>query len=248
MDPNRLTEKSQEAVRGAQALAARLSHQQIDNEHLLAALLEQENGVVPEVLLKADVDLESLHRRLMAELEKLPKVAVSQGAAAGMYATQRLERTLAEAEVEAKKRHDEFVSVEHLLLALFRGDGKAVELLREAGLTSEKLEQAVKEIRGNQRVTSQTPESTYRALEQYGRDLTKMAEEGKLDPVIGRDEEIRRRDSSAVAPDQEQPGADRRAGRRQDGHRRGAGAAHRARRRARGSRRTKGSCRSTWAR
>jgi ATP-dependent Clp protease ATP-binding subunit ClpB len=192
MDPNRLTEKSQEAVRGAQALAARLSNQQIDNEHLLVALLEQENGVVPEVLLRAGVDLETLHRRLMTELEKLPKVAVSQGAAAGMYATQRLERTLAEGEAEAKKRHDEFVSVEHLLLALFRGDGKAAGLLREEGLTSEKLEQAVKEVRGSQRVTSQTPESTYRALEQYGRDLTKMAEEGKLDPVIGRDEEIRR--------------------------------------------------------
>jgi ATP-dependent Clp protease ATP-binding subunit ClpB len=192
MDPNRLTEKSQEALRAAQALAARLSHQQIDNEHLLAALLEQEKGVVPDILLRAGVDLESLHRRLMADLEKLPKVAVSQGAAAGMYLTQRLERTFADAEQEAKKRRDEFVSVELLLAALFRQDGKATELLREAGLTTEKLEQAVKEIRGNQRVTSQTPESTYQALEQYGRDLTAMAAEGKLDPVIGRDDEIRR--------------------------------------------------------
>ena len=192
MDPNRLTEKSQEAVRAAQALAARLSHQQIDNEHLLAALLEQEKGVVPDILLRAGVDLESLYRRLMADLEKLPKVAVSQGAAAGMYLTQHLERTFADAEQEAKKRRDEFVSVELLLVALFRQDGKATELLREAGLTTEKLEQAVKEIRGNQRVTSQTPESTYQALEQYGRDLTAMAAEGKLDPVIGRDDEIRR--------------------------------------------------------
>jgi ATP-dependent Clp protease ATP-binding subunit ClpB len=192
MDPNRLTEKSQEALRAAQALAARLSHQQIDNEHLLAALLEQEKGVVPDILLRAGVDLENLHRRLMADLEKLPKVAVSQGAAAGMYLTQRLERTFADAEQEAKKRRDEFVSVELLLVALFGQGGKAAELLREAGLTTEKLEQAVKEIRGNQRVTSQTPESTYKALEQYGRDLTAMAAEGKLDPVIGRDDEIRR--------------------------------------------------------
>jgi len=97
MDPNRLTERSQDAVRAAQALAARLSHQQIDNEHLLAALLEQENGVVPEVLLRAGVKLEALHQRLMAELEKLPKVAVSQGGGGGMYVTQRLERTFAEA-------------------------------------------------------------------------------------------------------------------------------------------------------
>ena len=192
MDPNRLTEKSQEAVRAAQALAARMSHQQIDNEHLLAALLEQEKGVVPDILLRAGVDLESLHRRLMADLEKLPKVAVSQGAAAGMYLTQHLERTFADAEQEAKKRRDEFVSVELLLAALFGQGGKAAELLREAGLTTEKLDQAVKEIRGNQRVTSQTPESTYQALEQYGRDLTAMAAEGKLDPVIGRDDEIRR--------------------------------------------------------
>ena len=192
MDPNRLTEKSQEALRAAQALAARLSHQQIDNEHLLAALLEQEKGVVPDILLRAGVDLENLHRRLMADLEKLPKVAVSQGAAAGMYLTQHLERTFADAEQEAKKRRDEFVSVELLLVALFGQGGKAAELLREAGVTTEKLEQAVKEIRGNQRVTSQTPESTYKALEQYGRDLTAMAAEGKLDPVIGRDEEIRR--------------------------------------------------------
>ena len=190
--PNRLTEKSQEALRAAQALAARLSHQQIDNEHLLAALLEQEKGVVPDILLRAGVDLENLHRRLMADLEKLPKVAVSQGAAAGMYLTQRLERTFADAEQEAKKRRDEFVSVELLLVALFGQGGKAAELLREAGVTTEKLEQAVKEIRGNQRVTSQTPESTYKALEQYGRDLTAMAAEGKLDPVIGRDDEIRR--------------------------------------------------------
>ena len=192
MDPNRLTEKSQEALRAAQALAARLSHQQIDNEHLLAALLQQEKGVVPDILLRAGVDLENLHRRLMADLEKLPKVAVSQGAAAGMYLTQHLERTFADAEQEAKKRRDEFVSVELLLVALFGQGGKAAELLREAGVTTEKLEQAVKEIRGNQRVTSQTPESTYKALEQYGRDLTAMAAEGKLDPVIGRDEEIRR--------------------------------------------------------
>src|SRR5664279_1348985 len=144
MDPNRLTERSQDAVRAAQALAARLNNQQIDNEHLLAALLEQENGVAAEVLLRAGLNLEKVHQRLVTELEKLPKVAVTPGAGAGMYLTQRLERTFAEAELEAKKRHDDFVSVEHLLLALFHQDGKAVEILREAGATQEKLEQAVK--------------------------------------------------------------------------------------------------------
>ena len=192
MDPNRLTERSQDAVRAAQALAARLSHQQIDNEHLLVALLEQENGVVPDVLLRAGVKLETLHQRLMTELEKLPKVAVSQGAGGGMYVTQRLERTFAEAEIEAKKRNDDFVSVEQLLLAMLRGDGKAVEILRDAGATPESVAQAVKDIRGSQRVTTQNPEATYQALEKYGRDLTAAAAQGKLDPVIGRDEEIRR--------------------------------------------------------
>jgi ATP-dependent Clp protease ATP-binding subunit ClpB len=192
MDPNRLTERSQDAVRAAQALAARLSHQQIDNEHLLVALLEQENGVVPDVLLRAGVKLEPLHQRLMAELEKLPKVAVSQGAGGGMYVTQRLERTFAEAEIEAKKHNDDFVSVERLLLAMLRGDGKAAEILRDAGATPENVDQAVKEIRGSQRVTTQNPEATYQALEKYGRDLTAAAAQGKLDPVIGRDEEIRR--------------------------------------------------------
>ncbi len=191
MDLNRYTEKAQEALKDAQLLAARLSHQQVDNEHLLLTLLEQQEGVAPTILLKADVDAERLHRRLMGELEKLPKVTVS-GGSSGMYLTQRLAAVLGNAEQAAKKWKDDFVSVEHLLEALRAGNGVAGQLLKECGLTRERLEQATKDVRGSQRVTTQNPEATYQALENYGRDLTVMAAAGKLDPVIGRDEEIRR--------------------------------------------------------
>ena len=191
MDPNRYTEKVQEALRGAQTLAARLSHQQVDNEHLFVALLEQENGLAASILLKAGVALEPLHRRLLNELEKLPKVTVS-GGSSGMYLTQRMAAVIGNAEQEAHKRKDDFVSVEHVLLALLSGDGAAGQALKEAGVTRERLENAIKEVRGAQRVTTQNPEGTYQALETYGRDLTEMAAQGKLDPVIGRDDEIRR--------------------------------------------------------
>ncbi|GIU75441.1 MAG: chaperone protein ClpB 1 [Bryobacteraceae bacterium] len=191
MDLNRFTEKAQDALRAAQTLAARLSHQHVDNEHLLVALLEQEQGIAPNILLKAGFDLEKLHRRLMTELERQPKVTVS-GGASGMYLTQRLAAVLGNAEQEARRMKDDFISVEHLLLALQQGDGLAGQLFRENGVTRERLEQAIREVRGSQRVTTQNPEATYQALENYGRDLTQMAAQGKLDPVIGRDDEIRR--------------------------------------------------------
>jgi len=191
MDLNRFTEKAQDALRAAQTLAARLSHQHVDNEHLMVALLEQEQGIAPNILLKAGFDLEKLHRKLMAELERQPKVTVS-GGASGMYLTQRLAAALGNAEQEARRMKDDFISVEHLLLALQAGDGFAGQLFREQGVTRERLEQAIREVRGSQRVTTQNPEATYQALENYGRDLTQMAAQGKLDPVIGRDEEIGR--------------------------------------------------------
>jgi ATP-dependent Clp protease ATP-binding subunit ClpB len=192
MDINRFTEKSQEALRAAQSLAARLSHQQIDAEHLLVALLEQQNGLVPTLLLKAQVDPASVHQKLTAALEKLPKVQVSQGGGDQIFVTARLERLISNAEQDAKKRKDDFVSVEHLLAALLADTGTAGQTLKQAGLTREKLDTVLQEVRGGQRVTSQNPETAYQALERYGRDLTQLAGQGKLDPVIGRDEEIRR--------------------------------------------------------
>ncbi len=192
MDINRFTEKVQEAIRSAQSIAAHHGHQQIDVEHLLVALLEQEGGLAPSILLKADVRLENLHQRLMQELEKLPKVSGPASAADQVYITARLQRLVTQAEDEAKRLKDEYISVEHILLAAAEDAGPAGRILKEFSVTRDRLMKALQEVRGNQRVTSPTPESTYEALEKYGRDLTKLAAQGKLDPVIGRDEEIRR--------------------------------------------------------
>ena len=192
MDANRLTQKVQEALNAAQAKAIRLSHQQVDVEHLLSALLEQERGLTPSILQKAGIDLGGIKRRIDQELERLPKVSTPSGPPDQIYITGRLNRLLVQAEDEAKRLKDDFVSVEHLLLAMVDDGGAAGRILKEVSLTRERLMQALQEVRGSQRVTSQDPEATYEALERYGRDLTKLAEQGKLDPVIGRDDEIRR--------------------------------------------------------
>ena len=184
MDFNRFTEKLQEAVRAGQGKAVRYGNQQTGVEHLLAALVEQEGGLASSILTRAGVNVEALSNKLTGELERLPKVS---GGATGIdqiYVTPRLNKLLTAAEDEAAKLKDEYISVEHVLLA-------AIDL-KDLGVTRERLMQALREVRGSQRVTSQNPEVTYEALEKYGRDLTKLASAGKLDPVIGRDEEIRR--------------------------------------------------------
>jgi len=192
MDIHRFTEKLQEAIRAAQTKAVRYGHQQFDVEHLLAALLEQENGLAVSILNKAGVAVDNLRRRLEQELDRLPKVSGPSGAPDQTYITGRLNRLLADAEDESRKLKDEYVSVEHVLLAATEDGGATGRLLKEFGLAREQLMQALREVRGNQLVTSPNPEATYEALERYGRDLTKLAGQGKLDPVIGRDEEIRR--------------------------------------------------------
>jgi ATP-dependent Clp protease ATP-binding subunit ClpB len=192
MDFNRLTEKVQEAIRSAQSLAVRYGNQQIDVEHLIAALLDQEGGLAPSILRKADIPVESLRKRIIQEIEKLPKVS---GPAAGpdqIYITSRFQTLFTRAEDEAKRLKDEFVSVEHVLLAATEDQGPTGRIFKEFGITRDRLMGALQEVRGNQRVTSANPEATYEALEKYGRDLTKLAAQGKLDPVIGRDDEIRR--------------------------------------------------------
>jgi ATP-dependent Clp protease ATP-binding subunit ClpB len=184
MDFNRFTEKLQEAVRAAQSKAVRYGHQQIDIEHLLAALLDQEGGLSASILTRAGVNVDALRRRIEGELERLPKVSGPTGGVDQIYVTSRLNKLLTEAEDEAKKLKDEYISVEHVLLA-------AVDL-KDLSVPRERLMQALREVRGSQRVTSQNPEGTYEALEKYGRDLTVAAATNKLDPVIGRDDEIRR--------------------------------------------------------
>ena len=192
MDFNRFTEKLQEATRSAQSLAVRLSHQQVDVEHLFVALLEQPEGLAPAVLLKANVPLPDLHRQMMAELEKMPKVSVSGSPSDQIYLTGRLQKVLANAEAEAKKLRDDFISVEHVLLAAIEDTGATGKILKNLGVSRDRMMRTLQEVRGSQRVTNQNPEATYQSLEKYGRDLTALASQGKLDPVIGRDEEIRR--------------------------------------------------------
>jgi ATP-dependent Clp protease ATP-binding subunit ClpB len=192
MDLNRFTEKAQQALSSAQTKAVRYSHQQVDVEHLMAALLDQERGLATSILNKAEVNVDGLKRRVEQELERLPKVSGPTGESDQIYITGRLNRLLAQAEDEAKKLKDDYLSVEHLLLAAVDETGTSGRILKEFGVTRERLMRALQEVRGSQRVTSPNPEATYEALERYGRDLTKLAAQGKLDPVIGRDDEIRR--------------------------------------------------------
>lgn len=193
MEFEKMTRKVQEAVASAQSLALRKQHQQVDVEHLLLALVEQEGGLTASILQKANVRPGILKERLERELDRLPRVVVSGGSGSDqVYITARLNRVFVNAEEEAKKYRDEYLSVEHLLLAMVDDRGAAGKILKELGIDKEKLAKIIQEIRGNQRVTSMDPEATYEALEKYGRDLTKIAAQGKLDPVIGRDEEIRR--------------------------------------------------------
>ncbi len=187
MDFNRFTEKLQEGVRSAQSLAANRGNQQIDVEHLLLALLEQEGGLAQSILARAGVPLETVHRRLVQELDKLPKVSGSAAGVDQIYITGRLQKLLTSAEAEAKRLKDEYVSVEHVILA-----ATDEKVFKDLGITRDRVMRVLQEVRGSQRVTSPNPEATYEALEKYGRDLTKLAAQNKLDPVIGRDEEIRR--------------------------------------------------------
>jgi len=192
MNLNRFTEKSQEALREAQSIATRRSHQGVDIEHLLLALLEPADGLAPAILQAAGANVPTLKERVDQELNRLPQVSGPTGAPEQIYVTQRLSQLLTRAEDEAATLKDEYVSIEHILLALTDERGSAGKLLREQGVSREVLMKALQKIRGGQRVTSPTPEATFQALEKYGRDLTKLAAQGKLDPVIGRDEEIRR--------------------------------------------------------
>ena len=192
MDINRFTEKLQESIRAAQTKAGRYSHQQLDVEHLLLSLLEQEGGLAVSILTRAGVDVDAVKSSLEQELDRLPKVSVPAGPTDQIYVTTRLNRLLGGAEDEAKKLKDEYISIEHVLLTALDDSGAAGRILKRSGLTHDRLMQALREVRGSQRVTSQNPEATYEALERYGRDLIRLAAQGKLDPVIGRDEEIRR--------------------------------------------------------
>ena len=191
MDPNKLTQKSQEALHDAQTKALRFGHTEVDVDHLLLALLDQADGLVPRLLERADIDAGAVRAELERQLERRPRVSGS-GASGDVRVTRALAGALEGGEREAERMKDDYVSVEHLMLALLGTETAAARVLKDHGLTSERLLEVLTEVRGAQRVTSAMPEAAYEALEKYGRDLVTEAARGKLDPVIGRDEEIRR--------------------------------------------------------
>jgi ATP-dependent Clp protease ATP-binding subunit ClpC len=190
---DRFTERAQDAAARAYEVLSRYGHSQIDTEHLLLALLEQPEGVVSQILENLGVDVNVMIGKVDEELRKSPKATIYGGAAAQIFITPRVKRILDVANEEANRFKDEYISTEHLFLAISTERNTPAErILREAGLTRDKISDAIKDLRRGQRVTDPKAESKYRTLEKYSRDLTQMAKEGKLDPVIGRDEEILR--------------------------------------------------------
>jgi len=187
-----MTERVSEGLNAAYSRALHEHNTQTAPEHMLAALLEQERGIAPDVLAAAGADPKTIARKVDEAIGKLPRLSGAGAESAQVTLSPELARIMSVAENEAKALQDDYTSVEHVLLAMAQASGEVGRLLRDAGLTKDKLLQALREVRGNQRVTTKDPEGTYKSLERYGRDLTLEAEKGKLDPVIGRDEEIRR--------------------------------------------------------
>ena len=191
MNIDRYTEKAREALQQASKIAQSKGQPQVDLEHLLSSLLTQDPGLALSIFRKSNINTDALRKRCDQEIDRLPKVSGS-NQDGNVYLAGRLNTILNQAEEEAKKFKDDFISIEHILLALLEDKASIGKLFKEFGITRDLLMTALQEVRGNQRVTNQNPEATYQSLEKYGRDLTKMAAANKLDPVIGRDEEIRR--------------------------------------------------------
>src|SRR6201989_323370 len=193
MDPNKLTQKTQQALHDAQTKALRYGHTEVDSEHVLLALLEDPDGLIGRLLTRLDVDGAAVRAAGERELERRPRVTGA-GASGQVYVSRALTQVFDAAEQEAQRLKDDYVSVEHVLLALIETGGGtgAGRVLREHGITRERFLEVLTEVRGSQRVTSDIPETAYEALDKYGRDLVEEARRGRMDPVIGRDEEIRR--------------------------------------------------------
>ncbi|HOA55184.1 MAG: ATP-dependent chaperone ClpB [Acetivibrionales bacterium] len=191
MDMDRFTDKAQEAIGAAQEIALRMNHQQVDGEHLHMALLTQKEGLIPRLISFTGVDIGLLISDVQRELDKLP--AVYGTGASGLYASRRLNSILLQASDEAGRFKDEYVGVEHIYMALLKErNTPSADIFRKNGINRENFLSALSKVRSNQRITSKNPEKTYEALTRFGRDLVDMARKGKLDPVIGRDSEIRR--------------------------------------------------------
>ncbi|MBV8530221.1 MAG: AAA family ATPase, partial [Candidatus Eremiobacteraeota bacterium] len=192
MNVEKMTERVSEGLNAAYARALHEHNTQTAPEHMLAALLEQERGIAPDILAAAGGDPKAIARQADEAIGRLPRLTGAGADNAQVTLSPELARIMSIAENEAKALQDDYTSVEHVLLAMAQSSGTIGRLFHDAGATKDKLLQALRQVRGNQRVTTKDPEGTYKSLERYGRDLTVEAERGKLDPVIGRDEEIRR--------------------------------------------------------
>lgn len=187
MNPNNYTIKSQESLQRAQLIAQENEHQTIENEHLFKAIFDTDKYVLPFLLKKLNVKIETLKHALNNQLKSISKVSGTD-----IMWSQKTGKTLNEAAIIAKKMKDEYVSVEHLILAIFKSNTNISQMLKDQGVTEKSLLSAIHELRKGNRVTSQSQEDTYNSLEKYAKNLNQLAKDGKLDPVIGRDEEIRR--------------------------------------------------------
>ncbi len=229
---DKLTVKAQEAMQRANDLASEHGNPELQPVHILAALLEDREGIVAPLLERVGLHTQTVQAEVMGDIERLPKVSGSGSAQA--HLSDATQKVLENAFKEAANFKDEYVSTEHMLLGMTKLKRDAAqEILTRGGATYDNILRGLTAVRGNQKVTDQNPEAKYQALERYAKDLTELARQGKLDPVIGRDEEVRRVVQVLVAPHQEQSGADWRTRRRQDGHRRRPGATHHLRRCAR---------------
>jgi ATP-dependent Clp protease ATP-binding subunit ClpB len=190
MDMEKLTKRSRDAMMGAHNIAVEMGHQELQPLHLFKALLDQDDGLVPSILKKLEADVSQIRQAVQQQLEAIP--SVSGPGAQQVYSSRDFSQILIKAAKIAEEMKDDYISVEHLFLVLAETGAKCNDLLKKFGVNKESILGALKDIRGNQRVTSEDPESTFEALEKYGRDLTALAAKDKLDPVIGRDEEIRR--------------------------------------------------------
>jgi ATP-dependent Clp protease ATP-binding subunit ClpA len=187
---NKFTLKAQEAIQAASEIASSYGNQQVEPEHLFAALIQEKDSVAVSLISKIGIDADTLRIKISALIDKLPKVTTASGT--NQFISQNLSNVFNESVKASVQLKDEYVSVEHILIALSQSDGELGKLLREQGLNKEEILTALKDIRGSQRVTGPNPEETYQALKKYGRDLNALARQGKLDPVIGREDEIRR--------------------------------------------------------
>ena len=209
MNFNNFTIKSQEAIQQAQQVAQSYGHQQIENEHILKAIFEVDENVTPFILKKLNVNVALLQQVLDKQLESFSKVE-----GGDIMLSREASKTVNEASIIAKKMNDEYVSIEHILIAIFKSKSNIAQSLKDQGVTEKGLKAAIEELRKGDRVTSQSAEDTYNSLNKYARNLNQLAKDGKLDPVIGRDEEIRRILQILISPNQKQSNASRRTGHR----------------------------------